>query len=55
MRLHLEEYRDKCGDINCTKLAEDACDSFNLYEDDDDATIPEWIFDCAVDVAEGKR
>ena len=50
---NLEEHRDlRTGDINCTTLAEDAADHFNIYEDDDDCyEIPEWVYETAVAIA----
>jgi hypothetical protein len=54
MRLHVEEYRDECGEINCTKLAEDAAQEYNLYQTDEQATIPEWVFDLAVEASATK-
>lgn len=34
----------------CTQLAEEAAIEFDLCADDEQATIPEWVFDLAVDV-----
>jgi len=42
----------KTDEIDLTKLAEAAADHFDLYGDDDDATIPDWVFDCAVEADE---
>jgi hypothetical protein len=36
------------GEVNCTKLAENAAAQYNLYEDTTTYTIPEWVFDMAV-------
>ena len=38
------------GEINCTKLAEECAEVLVLYGDDFDATIPEEVFDLAVEV-----
>ncbi len=47
-----EHVDPKTGEVNLTLLAESAAQRFDLYEDDADATIPEWVFDMAVEVAE---
>jgi hypothetical protein len=39
------------NEINCTKLAENTAAALNLYEDDEDYTIPEEVFDLAVEVS----
>jgi hypothetical protein len=52
MKDNRESYRDECDEINCTKLAEDCADNFNLYKDRVDWEIPEWVFGLAVEVAE---
>lgn len=44
------DYLD-CGEVNCTKLAEDAAEALELYADEE-ATIPEEVFDLAAEVAE---
>ena len=49
---NLEEYIDQCNEIDCTKLAEDAANEFNIYEDEINYEIPEWVFDLAVEVGE---
>lgn len=49
MRMHSLEHLDPCGEVNNTELAEAAAVEFNLHEDDADATIPEWVFDCAAE------
>lgn len=46
MRIHLSEYVDECGELDCTKLAEDAAQEFDLYEGDD-CDIPEWVFEAS--------
>jgi hypothetical protein len=51
MSLNREDYIDQCGELDCTKLAEEAADMFNLYENDDEATIPEWVFEMAAELA----
>ena len=38
-----------CGELNCTKLAEDACDSLGLYDGDD---IPEWLFEMSAELSD---
>ena len=48
MNKNLNDYIDECDEPNCTELAENACQTFNLYKGDD---IPEWIFDLAAEVA----
>jgi hypothetical protein len=46
-----ENYQDHidptCNVLNCTTLAEDACDHFDLYEGND---IPEVLYDYALNV-----
>ena len=42
---------DDCGEIDRTLLAENAADALELYADDFDATIPEWVFELAHDIA----
>lgn len=43
-----EVYRDgKTGEVNCTKLAEDAAEAGELYLNDTDFDIPEWVFELA--------
>ena len=37
-------------DINCTRMAEDAADQYDIYDDDIDFTIPEWVYELAVEV-----
>jgi hypothetical protein len=39
------------GEVNATKLAEDAADEFDLYEPDGE-TIPEYLFDYTAEVAD---
>lgn len=51
MKRVIGEYIDMYDAVDCTKLAEDAADEFNLYEDDDDATIPEWVFEIASELS----
>lgn len=45
------ESYDDCGEVICTKLAEDCADELNLYENEDEGTISEDMFELAVDVA----
>ena len=37
-------------DINTTRLAEDAADQYDIYDDDVEFTIPEWVYELAVEV-----
>jgi hypothetical protein len=37
-------------DINTTRLAEDAAEQFDIYNDDIDFPIPEWVYKLAVEV-----
>ena len=39
-----------CGEIQCTALAENCADEYDLMDDDGD--IEEWVLELAVDVAE---
>jgi len=34
-----------CGELNCTKLAEECAQSLGLYLTDHESTIPGWLFD----------
>ena len=45
------ETYDDCNEVNCTLLAETCASELDLYEDDGE-TIPEWVFDLAVEVSE---
>jgi hypothetical protein len=36
-----------CGEVNCTLLAENAAQEFDLYEGND---IPEWLFEVSAEV-----
>lgn len=47
---HLDNYLDVDSELNFTALAEDAACEFNLYSDAD-CTIPEWLFELAVDLS----
>lgn len=47
--LNHSEYED-CGEINCTKLAENIAEEYFLYEEY--YNIPEYVFDAAVIAAE---
>ena len=52
MRREVQEYLDECNEINCTKLAEDAANEFNLYVNDpEEGTIEEWVFELAFQVS----
>jgi hypothetical protein len=55
MRSHANEYLDECGELNTTRLAEDAAEDFELCGDDLQATIPEWVFETATDVGEIRK
>lgn len=52
MCLYVSDHEDMCGEVNCTTLAEAAANEHDLYEDDYTYTIPKWVYDMAVDVAE---
>jgi hypothetical protein len=43
VRRWMQDHRDEHD--GPTQLAEDAATIFELYEDDDAATIPEWVFE----------
>jgi hypothetical protein len=50
MSLNRETYIDqRTSELDCTRLAEEAADMFNLYEGDD-FTIPEWVFEMAAEL-----
>lgn len=44
MKANMEDYRDECGEINATQLAEAACDEFEGWDGND---IPEVYFELA--------
>lgn len=48
MSCNAKQYQD-CGETNATRLAEGAASEFDLYESDEDATIPEWVFEMAAE------
>lgn len=48
---NVDEYDDGI-DINCTQLAEDAAYQFDIYDDDIDFTIPEWVYELAVETSD---
>lgn len=50
----MNNHIDPCNEVNCTSLAEEAADVFDLYEDHEDYVIPEEVFDWAVEVADGR-
>lgn len=52
MYSNADDYADACESsaLDCTKLAEDCANALDLYEPDDAFTIPEWLFEMAVDV-----
>lgn len=41
---------DDCGEINCTMLAENCADAFDIYVGPEE-DIPEWVFDLSVDIS----
>jgi hypothetical protein len=43
------DHLDECGEVDCTGLAETTANVYELYEDDPEATIPEWVFDLALE------
>ena len=47
--LYVAEYVDGCGELNCTRAAEDCASDLDIYEDHEDFEIPDWLFDMAVD------
>jgi hypothetical protein len=50
----ISEFVDPVTDeVNLTLLAEEACEHFNAYENEDDYRIPDVFFELAFDV--GKR
>jgi hypothetical protein len=52
MLREVQQYLDECNEINCTKLAEDAADKFDLYVDDpEEGTIEEWVFEMSFQVS----
>jgi hypothetical protein len=55
MRNNLRSYVDRCGEINCTLMAENAADEFDVYLGNPEYTIPTWVFDEAVDAVEYGR
>lgn len=40
------------GSVNSTALAEDTTDHFDLYENEVDYAIPEWVYELALDYEE---
>lgn len=59
MRKHVGAHVDpRTGEVNYTGLAEGTATDLDLYEDTTTYTIPEWVYDMAVDVGtrhESKR
>lgn len=49
MTEHVTEYLDECNEVNCTHLAEAACQEFDAYGPAPDYACPEEYFDWAVD------
>lgn len=52
MIVNIDNFIDECNEVDCTSMAENAAEEFDLYEDDVDYTIPEFVFDLAVNVSE---
>lgn len=50
MQNHASEYLDECGDINCTALAEAACQEFDAYGPPPTYDAPEEYFEWAFEV-----
>ena len=48
----VEHFIDDCGEVDCTRLAENTADVLDIYENDESFEIPDWLFDMAVTVAE---
>lgn len=46
LQMNFSEY-DDCGEVNCTKLAENMAEAHDLYEDNVDYEIPEHVFEQA--------
>ena len=51
-RYNKKEYLDECNELNYTKIAEDCANSLNIYENEVDYKIPDWLFSMVIDVAE---
>jgi hypothetical protein len=50
MAANVGDYKDpRTGEVNCTKMAEAACEEFSLWVDDE---VPEVLFEWALDIAE---
>ena len=50
MSLNRETYIDsRTGELDYTRLAEEAADMFNLCEGDD-CTVPEWVFEASAEL-----
>lgn len=53
MRSNLDTYRDECGDVNLTALAEGAAAEFEINDEGGPLDDPDsWIWDLAVKVSE---
>jgi len=49
----VKEYTDPyTGVINCTMMAEEAVDQFDLWGPAPEYAVPEWVYDYAAEVAE---
>lgn len=51
MRINLKDYIDECNELDCTRLAEDAANEFDLYEGDN-CDIPEWVFEASASLTD---
>jgi hypothetical protein len=51
MSNHAEDFRDDCGEINMTGLAEAACAEFDDYGKAPQYDIPETYFECAYEIS----
>lgn len=51
LQMNFEDY-DDCGEVNHTKLSENMAEEYNLYLDEINYDIPEYVFEAAVIAAE---
>jgi len=51
LQMNFEDY-DDCGEVNHTKLSENMAEEHNIYVDEIDYEIPEYVFEAAVIAAE---
>ena len=47
LQVHLGVFDDPCQHLQVTG---DAADEYDIYDDDIDFTIPEWVYELAVEV-----